>query len=321
MRLCVVGDDADFSARYICWLAEQRGVEVDFLPEDRLGVDWSFAVLHDGRQGRVEIGDRTLDIDEIDAAFVRLNPEPAIPEELGVDDAAKPVYAIERRHGLHWLLDRAPFAVVNRPHAGRSNLSKPYQMALLDSMGLPVPDWIVTTNAGSAGDFIARWPDGAVYKACSGLRSHVRRADGKLLERLTEGTTPVVIQRYITGADVRIHTIGDRAFATEIYSESVDYRWDDQSTRYAATAAPAEIVTRCVAAAAAEGLSLAGFDFRRTPDGDWWCLEMNPVPTFLPYEAMTGHAIGDAILDFMLPAARLDRERSPLLSAAGTPSS
>ena len=46
-------------------------------------------------------------------------------------------------------------------------------------------------------------------------------------------------------------------------------------------------------------LSLSGFDFRRTDDDVWWCLEMNPVPTFLPYEASTGHPIGDAILDFI----------------------
>jgi hypothetical protein len=314
MRLAVVGDEADFSTRYIAWLAERRGVDVLWLVEDRLGIDWSFALLDDGAVGSVDVGERALALGEIDAAFVRLNPEPAVPESIGIDDALKPIYLIERRHGLHWLLDLAPFPVVNRPHAGRSNLSKPYQMTMLESMGLPVPAWIVTSTANPVRDFIRRWPHGAVYKACSGLRSHVRRADEQLLARLAEGSSPVVVQRYIGGADVRIHTVGERAFATEIYSDSVDYRWDEASTRYAATKAPADLVARCIAAAAAENLALAGFDFRRTADGEWWCLEMNPVPTFLPYEAMTGHAIGDAILDFMLPAARTNQQDSPLLA-------
>ena len=45
---------------------------------------------------------------------------------------------------------------------------------------------------------------------------------------------------------------------------------------------------------------LAGFDFRCAPDGVWYCLEVNPVPTFLPYEAATGVPIADAVLDELL---------------------
>jgi glutathione synthase/RimK-type ligase-like ATP-grasp enzyme len=316
MRLCVVGDESDFSARYVAWLAERRGVEVLLLGEDRLGFDWWFEMCEEGRSGAIVMGDRSLSLSEVDAAFVRLNPEPAVSDAIGLDDDVRPVYLLERRHGLHWFLERAHFTVVNRPSAGRSNLSKPYQMSLLDEMGLRVPPWIVTNNAKAARGFLDSWPDGAVYKACSGLRSHVRQADESLLGRLAEGSSPVVVQRYIRGVDVRVHTVGARAFATEIRSESVDYRFDEETTRYAETDAPKELIDRCVAAAVSEGLALAGFDFRRDPDGGWWCLEMNPVPTFLPYEAMTGHPIGDAILDVLLPEARLQRDRSPLLSGS-----
>lgn len=312
MRICAVGDSEDLSLSYLGWLAERRGIEVVMLREDRLGLDWWFALETDRGRGSITLGDRTFGLAEISGAFVRLNPEPGIDDEIGLDATLQPVYALERRHGLHWLLDTAPFTVVNRPWAGRSNGSKPYQMALLSAAGLHVPEWIVTSDAEVARSFMSRWRDGAVYKSCSGLRSHVRRADEALLARLDEGTTPVVLQRYVPGVDVRIHTVRTRTFATEVRSDSVDYRFDSAGTTYAPTDVPPRITLRSTALAAAEGLELAGLDFRRDAHGQWWCLEMNPVPTFLPYEAAAGHPIGDAILDLLAGRDTTTIRRSPL---------
>jgi D-alanine-D-alanine ligase-like ATP-grasp enzyme len=61
-------------------------------------------------------------------------------------------------------------------------------------------------------------------------------------------------------------------------------------------ALPEQLAQRCVESAAAQELMLAGFDVRKTPGGVWWCLEVNPVPIFIPYEAATGVPIGAAIL-------------------------
>jgi glutathione synthase/RimK-type ligase-like ATP-grasp enzyme len=91
----------------------------------------------------------------------------------------------------------------------------------------------------------------------------------------------------------------NRIFPTEVLSGGIDYRFDDDTGRFAATTMPQALGELCVAYAAREGLIVAGFDFRVTPDDEWYCLEMNPVPTFLPYEAATGQPIGDAILNVL----------------------
>jgi D-alanine-D-alanine ligase-like ATP-grasp enzyme len=57
------------------------------------------------------------------------------------------------------------------------------------------------------------------------------------------------------------------------------------------------LAEQCCAFAEAAGLVLAGFDFRRTPSGQYRCLEMNPVPSFLPYEFASGLPIGAAVVD------------------------
>lgn len=311
----IVGDLEDLSARYLGWLAERRGIDVLMLPEEQLGLEWWFRLPASGSV-TFTVGGRDIPLSEIEGAVVRLNPKPSVDGRFGLDPETEPVYALERRHGLNWLLNTAPINVVNRPASGRSNGSKAFQMAVLADAGLVAPEWVVTTRAQTARDVADAWPEGAIYKAVSGLRSHVWRVDETMLERMASGTTPVIIQRYVPGVDVRVHTIGGGAvFATEISSTAVDYRFAETSPEYRAVEVPPAIARRCLDAASNEGLALAGFDFRRDPQGRWWCLEMNPVPTFLPYEAATGHPIGDAVLDYVLGRVPRAEGTSPLATA------
>jgi hypothetical protein len=313
--ICIVGDPEDLTATYVAWLARRRGLDVVELREDDLGHDWAFA-LEDFRPaaGHVEHGSGRWRADELQGAFVRLNPRPGAPPGLDLGPQESALLVTERRAALHHFLDRLPCAVANRPSAGRSNGSKPFQMARLSEAGFEVPRWIATSERAAVLGFLANCPDGAVYKACSGLRSRVRRVDGELARRLVAGTTPVVVQEYVRGRDVRLHTVGDRCFATEVVSLGVDYRFETEGNEFRPTQAPPEIEELCVRVAASEGLTLAGFDFRVAPDGRWHCLEVNPVPTFLPYEMATGQPIGDAVLD-VLVGSRVTLEEEPALRA------
>jgi ribosomal protein S6-L-glutamate ligase RimK-like protein len=306
MRICVIGDPADLTAAYVGWLARRDGCDVLELSERELGVTWWFA-LDDApaggarTAGHLEVAGTRLPVDEIDGAFVRLNPAPGLPDGVALGPEEEQIFIAERRAGLEYLLEALPFPVVNRPSAGRANGSKPHQMRLLARAGFDVPAWVVTNRPSPAEVFVrgCEATGGAIYKACSGLRSRVRRVDDELDQRLRRGTSPVLLQAYIPGRDVRVHTVGGQAFGTEITTEVVDYRFDEGTTSYRAVDVPDGIATLCADVAREERLSIAGFDFRVTDEGRWYCLEVNPVPTFLPYEMATGQGIGAAVLDLM----------------------
>ncbi len=298
MAIALIGDADDLSSTYVGWLAEQRGVEVLTLREDRFGFDWTFeAGASEPACIATRGGREPLDPTGI---FVRLNPDPAVEPALGLDPPSAAVYQHERRAAIHFLLESIDCRVVNRPSGGRSNASKPLQMGRLQAAGFLVPDWIAANDAGATDRFAARTGE-TVVKSCSGLRSHVRRRDSSTAEQIRRGTAPLLTQKMIAGFDARVHVIGSAVYTTAVRADAVDYRFDGGGAAFSAIDAPPSLAARCVAFAAAEGLLLAGFDFRVDRRGTWWCLEMNPVPTFLPYEAGSGHPIGHAIVNLLAP--------------------
>jgi glutathione synthase/RimK-type ligase-like ATP-grasp enzyme len=266
-------------------------------------VDWTFSYSNaDASKGFLEVfGERYL-FSSFSGAFVRLNPQPSLPPELNLPPQEAGAFVVERRYALQNLLNSLPFTVANRPCSGRSNASKPYQMSLLTKAGFTVPGWIVSNERAAVEDFLSLCKGGAIYKSCSGLRSKVRLFNGELAGRLHEGTSPVVVQEYIHGYDVRIHVVKDFIFATKVISRGVDYRFESEDNEFQATSAPREIEDMCRSFAFKDRLTIAGFDFRVTEHGQWYCLESNPVPTFLPYEMATGQAIGNTLLDAFIDA-------------------
>lgn len=314
--LLLVGDPDDLTLAYVTWLAGERGVPALSLPEQTFGVDW-WATYDEG-DARLELfhRGRQVEVESIVGGFVRLNPVPPLPDGWTLSDPAHGLFVQERRAALAYLLDRLPATVVNRPRAGRSNGTKPLHMTELADAGFDVPDWIVGNDPVAIAAFVEACPAGAVVKAVSGLRSHVRLVGDEYLDRLSSGTSPAVVQRFVPGYEVRVHVVGETTFGSRVDADTVDYRFDESDVAYRPCSVPAGLSERCRRHAASQELTLAGLDFRVDATGRWWCLEMNPVPTFLPYEAATGHAIGHAVLDCLLEPVEPGRHASPLAGYA-----
>lgn len=313
MRICLVGDPQDLNAVYLGWHAEQRGFDVVRLPEPEFGFNWWVDWRDDDPGGGVlGTADGEVPLRELTGAVVRFDPSPGLAEGVTLEPELGAALVMERRSALQHWLNHLPGVVVNRPAAGRANGSKPFQMNWLARLGLDVPPWRLTNDPDAARAFARSQAGKVVAKSPSGLRSRVRRLSDDLMERLDQGTTPVVLQALVEGEDVRVHVVlgkngarEARAFATRVRGgEGVDYRFEAEGRRYEAFDIPPSVASLCARAAAAEGLLLAGLDFKVDGDGRFWCLEMNPVPTFLPYEAATGQPIAAAILDRIAAGAR-----------------
>ncbi|MEZ4294092.1 MAG: ATP-grasp domain-containing protein [Polyangiaceae bacterium] len=209
-----------------------------------------------------------------------------------------------------------PALVVNRPGAGDSNASKPYQTALIERHGLRVPRSLSTNIPARAREFIASCPRGAIYKSNSGMRSIVQAVGEADLGRFDAlRNCPVLFQERIWGDDVRVHVVGDACHAVRIRSAEVDYRYDRSgnvvSEPFELTPAAAEA---CVRVTRALGLSFSGIDLLLDADGELHCLEVNPMPGYSGYDHTLGGEISRSLGALLHAAGNSQDRASPVCS-------
>ncbi len=252
--------------------------------------------------GRLQGPSWTLDLEEISGAFVRFLGAEARVQPQGLPDAQAHQVQHEADAALALLMDHLACPVMNRSGGGMSNNSKPHQLQLIGSAGLLVPPTMVTNDPDAVRAF--RDEHGAlIYKSISGIRSVVRRLEEAQMARLDllrHG--PAQFQAFVPGCNVRVHTVGEQLFATRILTEAVDYRYarrDGLEVQMEPAELPPAVATACLRIAADLGLLHAGIDLKETPDGVWYCFEVNPCPGFIYYERHTGQAISLAIAEHL----------------------
>jgi len=255
-------------------------------------------------EGEIRIRDRRIDLEAVSAVYVRPydSRDVAAVARAGPDSVAWR-HAIAVDHVVASWLDLTPALVVNRLQAMATNGSKPYQLEQIRNLGFGIPETLITTDPEAARGFWKRHGD-VIYKSVSGNRSIVSRLQPEHTERLADVSfCPTQFQRYVPGTDNRVHVVGDEVFACEVLSGADDYRYPGQhEVEVRACSLPRTVEDRCRLVSAALELPVAGIDLRRTPEGEWYCFEVNPSPAFTYYESMTGQPIGKAIATFLAGA-------------------
>jgi glutathione synthase/RimK-type ligase-like ATP-grasp enzyme len=149
--------------------------------------------------------------------------------------------------------------------------------------GFSVPDTLVTTDPGAAADFCDKHGD-VIYKSVSGVRSVVSRVTPERRAALPAvSACPTQFQRYVPGVDYRVHVVDGDLFVCELSSGADDYRYAERQgkeLRRREAVVPSDCAARCLSLASNLGLRVAGIDLRRTPEGEWFCFEVNPSPGF-----------------------------------------
>jgi glutathione synthase/RimK-type ligase-like ATP-grasp enzyme len=302
--ILVCGSLVDHVTELVCARLADCGYPYRLLEITDYPSSYEFSVtLHDEHpRGYISNGAWRLDLDELSGAFVRLHGWNRDREPYRGTAAASAIN-LERLTSLITLLEGLVCPVVNRLLSGMSNYSKPYQALLIRECGLLTPPTLVTNDSDEARHFIDRASGHVVCKALSGEGSIVRRVGPHHIERLgILRNGPAQFQHQIFGENVRVHTVGDRLFATRVRSVAVDYRHprsDEQEIEMEPDELPSRVGAACLRLVERLGLALSGIDLMRTADGEYYCFEVNPAPAFLFYEKLGGQPISLALADLL----------------------
>lgn len=302
--ILLLGIPSEPPMRLVTEALTQLGARFQFVNQrDALRTRLTVRTSPSGLGGRLDAPGGSLDLDEVSAVYARPMDTDSLPE---LRD--EPRDSPRRRHGrqlqemwMRWM-DRTRARVLNRPSAMASNGSKPFQCQWIREAGFEVPPTLITNDPEAILEFRARHGS-LIFKSISGVRSIVTELTDDLLPRLRLlRSFPVQFQARIPGDDIRVHTIGDRAFAARACTPGVDYRYaarQGHDLELEACDLPESVARRCCDLARRLGLDFAGLDFKRTPEGRWVCLEANPCPAFSFYEEATGLPIAAAVAEYL----------------------
>jgi len=197
-------------------------------------------------------------------------------------------------------LDASDAVVINRSGPSATNYSKPYQMKLIRQAGFLVPEALISNDAAAATRFLSENPD-SIYKSLSAVRSIVRKVGDSHRSFIDDvNWCPTLFQKLIPGTNYRAHVINGEVLAVRIESDQLDYRYGKSSMTVAEL--PLEVAEKCRRLTAMLGLYFSGIDLMRTPQGDWYCFEVNTSPAFTYFESLSGQRISIALADFMIDA-------------------
>jgi len=255
--------------------------------------------------GTIQVGKQRYSLSDISAVYLR--PYSASSQE---QECTSEFYKKElQNHRLQleqvfisWL-EMTPALVINRYSAMASNCSKPFQAQLIKNNGFKTPQTIVTTSPDKVIKFINIHGD-VIYKSVSSVRSIVSRLNPEKMKNISDiNWVPTQFQEHVKGCDYRVHVIGSKTISSKINTSADDYRYSHKtgaSVEICACEIPNHVQRKCVQLVKNLGLVIGGVDLRLTPDGEWYCFEVNPSPGFSYYQSHTGQDIAGEVVNLLL---------------------
>ncbi|HEU4434264.1 MAG TPA: hypothetical protein VFR51_12860 [Pyrinomonadaceae bacterium] len=254
--------------------------------------------------GKLQLNGDSYSIDEFTGVFTRLMDYHHLPE---LKDEPVDSPQLKFCGNLFDTLTRwaeiSTARVVNRVAPMGSNFSKPFQAQLIKRYGFEVPETLITNDPDLVRAFRARHGR-VIYKSISGVRSIVQTLSDDDMTRIDNiRWCPTQFQAFVEGTNVRVHTVGEKVFATAIKTHATDYRYAHRQSGDHAALRPVDLsddlAEMCVNLSTGLGLAFAGIDLKITPENYVYCFEVNPSPAFSYYESQTGQPISRAVADYL----------------------
>lgn len=199
---------------------------------------------------------------------------------------------------LSWVFAHKGVAFLNRLY-GTRHVTKPLLLHLAKSVGIDIPETIVTNDrerleASQADRWIAKPVNGGEYTRVLSDAWH----DEAWLRQFS--AEPTIVQQRLDAPDLRIYRVGDRWFAFSLHSQAVDYRIDN-NVCIRNVAPTAELIVPLARLMDYLGLDFGAADYKRCPEsGKYLFLEVNSAPMFIAFDRLVDGALADRILDWLL---------------------
>lgn len=192
---------------------------------------------------------------------------------------------------------------INKTATHDSAGNKPYQLMLAASVGLCIPETVITNDPLRVRELLERH-ERVICKSLEISRKidnpKTILLDSTAISKLASlPHCPAIFQECIPVLrDIRVIVVGDVTFAAEVNTsagaDEIDWRVDP-SNRWRRHELPLTVTEKCVQIVRALDLLYGAIDLRLRPDGQYVFFETNPGGQYFFVEAWTGMSISREI--------------------------
>lgn len=300
MNILILGNSSDEHARHLKQALAEADVKVNYLNTRKFPTQLRMSWQPKTQVGSFQLADgQKLEFQDINSVYWRsftgvevLNLEESYQQMLAFNDSMS---------ALRTMLQACPARWVNSWQAYQFHKEKPLQLRQVKQLGVKIPDTLISNDLEQAIKF-AKSQAKVIFKPVSG-GAHTKILTDDHLEPsrlgLALSISPITLQEYIAGTNIRSYVIADSVYSAEIRSDSIDFR-EDYQAQLIPMELPAKVKQQCLAIAKALYLQWTAIDWRKTPEGEYVFLEANPSPMFIHFEDQTSFPITEKLVNLLM---------------------
>jgi glutathione synthase/RimK-type ligase-like ATP-grasp enzyme len=299
MNILILGNDSDIHAAHLKEILIKTGATVDYLDTCLFPTQLCISWQPDTLTGYLTLPEgRLLNFQDIHSVFWRNFSGVEIPplknpeqQQVAFNDAMST---------LRTLIQACPARWINSWQAYQFHKEKPLQLSKVKQIGLTIPETLISNSPEQVSEFVLARKKVIFKPVYSGAHTQFVTQEHLEPQRLNRvlSISPVTIQEYIPGTNIRSYVIGDSVYSAEIRSGCLDFREDSQA-ELIPIELPESVRQQCIAIARALMLDWTAIDWRLKPTGEYIFLEANPSPMFLHFERQTGFPITTKLVDLL----------------------
>jgi glutathione synthase/RimK-type ligase-like ATP-grasp enzyme len=300
MNILILGNAEDSHAAHIKQALTQAGATADYLDTALFPSQLQMFWRPDTQMGGLILPpERRLNFTDIKSVYWRQLSGVYIPELQDLEQ--KSIAINDSMSTLRSLMQACPCRWVNSWQAYEYHKEKPLQLRAVKQLGVNIPATLIANDAKEITEF-AKSLEKVIFKPVYG-GAHTQlvteaHLDPKRLN-LALKISPVTLQEYIPGTNIRTYVIADAVYSAEIRSPALDFR-EDMEAELIPIQIPESVQQQCLAITKTLKLEWTAIDWRLKPTGEYIFLEANPSPMFLHFEKQTGFPITEKLLNLLM---------------------
>lgn len=315
--LLIITNKNDLASDYLILRIKERGINFTRLNTEDIGLTVSIdlSVTNNSIDFKIDFPDGTkLLRKDISGVYFR-QPIPPNLKELVIEEELEfaNVEILELLRSLWRMLPEEIW--LNHPKKLWAASNKLEQLAVAASIGLLIPNTLVSSNPASIESFLKSESSELIAKAIrhgflnrerSVFLAGTQRISKDFIDNIDKyAAVPMMYQKEIQrDCDLRVVVVDDKVFPTSIiyddHSKNVDWRISDlqgEQLKYTKVTLSPDLEDKCKAIVRFFALRYSSIDMIKDKSGNYYFLELNPNGQWAWIEQSTGYPIRDAIID------------------------